>query len=67
MSEMDKILLDIYREGFNDELNGKKERNYKGHHEMRAYNLGRIDAIVGDDCRSVDYQTEEQVLEKIYK
>jgi hypothetical protein len=67
MSEMDKILLDIYMEGFSDELDGKKERNYKAHYEMRAYNLGRLDALVGDDCRSVDYQSNEQILEKIKK
>lgn len=65
MDEMDKILLDIYMQGFKDELYGKQERNYKAHYEFRAYNLGRLDALVGDDCRSVDYQTEEQILEKI--
>lgn len=64
---MDKILLEIYRKGFNDELDGKKERKYNGHLETRAYNLGRIDAIVGDDCRSVDYQSKEQILESIKK
>lgn len=64
---MNKILLDIYRKGFIDELDGKNPRKYKSHLESRAYNLGRIDAIVGDDCRSVDYQTDEEILESIYK
>ena len=32
---------------------------------LRAYNLGRIDAILGDDMSSVDYQTNEIILNKI--
>jgi hypothetical protein len=67
MKDYDKILLEIYMCGFSDELDGKPAKNYKGQLESRAYNLGRVDAIVGDDVRSIDYQTNEQILESIYK
>lgn len=67
MRDYDKILLEIYKTGFSDELDDKPAKNYKGQLESRAYNLGRIDAIVGDDCRSVDYQSNEEILKSIYK
>jgi len=32
---------------------------------LRAYELGRGDAIIGDDVRSSDAQTDEQILNRI--
>lgn len=66
MNEEDKILLETYMWGFNDELDGKKTKMINLNPLLlRAYKLGRTDAIVGDDVRSVDYQTNEEILSKI--
>ena len=60
----DKDILRIYMDGFNDELDGefgnsKVNPNIDG----RAYNLGSLHAIVGDDCSSVDNLSDKQILE----
>lgn len=65
MEEEDKILLETYMTGFRDELDGRAEVRNPNPLLSRAYNLGREDAIVGDDVRSVDYQTDEQILNRI--
>ena len=65
MSEEDKILLQVYLWGFNDELTGLPIVIHVDKLDQRAYNLGRLHAIVGDDVRSVDYLTNEELLKKI--
>jgi hypothetical protein len=65
MDKQDKILLETYMWGFNDELDGKMKMWTPNPLLLRAYNLGRQDAIVGDDVRSMDYQTNEEILNKI--
>ena len=32
---------------------------------MNAYNLGRKDAVIGDDIPNFDKQTEEELLQRI--
>jgi ABC-type amino acid transport substrate-binding protein len=61
----DKILLETYMLGFSDELEGET-REFEDSILMRAYELGRVDAFVGDDVRSVDYQSDEHLLKRIY-
>lgn len=65
MNEEDKVLLETYMWGFNDELDGRTKTWNPNPLLLRAYNLGRQDAIVGDDVRSVDYQTNEEILDRI--
>ncbi|MCX2679541.1 hypothetical protein OOZ15_06255 [Galbibacter sp. EGI 63066] len=65
MNEQDKILLDTYMCGFNDELDGRTRMWNPNPLLLRAYNLGRQDAIIGDDVRSVDYQTDEEIVNRI--
>jgi hypothetical protein len=65
MNEQDKVLLETYMWGFNDELDGRVKMWNPNPLLLRAYNLGRQDAIVGDDVRSMDYQTNEEILNKI--
>ena len=60
-----KILLETYMLGFSDELEGET-REFEESMLMRAYKLGRIDAFVGDDVRSIDYQSDEHLLKRIY-
>lgn len=62
----DKILLETYMLGFSDELEGET-REFEDSMLMRAYELGRVDAFVGDDVRSIDYQSDEHLLKRIYQ
>lgn len=56
-------ILDIYIKGFDDELKLEYKNPYtKGSVEFHAYDLGSLHAIVGDDCRSVDYLSNEEIL-----
>lgn len=66
MNEQDKIILETYMWGFNDELDGKTKMWNPTPLLLRAYNLGRVDAIAGDDISSVDLQTNEEILKRIY-
>ena len=50
--------------GFSDELEGKT-REFKDQMLMRAYELGKVDAFVGDDVMSVNYQSDEHLLKRI--
>lgn len=54
-----KILQD-YMQGFEDELHNKYKEC-----DNKAYNLGASHAIIGDDVRSVDYLTNEEILRLI--
>jgi len=65
MNEEDKILLETYMWGFNDELDGRTEMWNPNPLLLRAYKLGRLDDIVGDDVRSADYQSNEEILNRI--
>ena len=61
MNKKDKLLLQVYNQGFSDELD-----NIDNYTVITiAYKLGRLDAQVGDDVRSVDYQTDEEILKRI--
>ncbi len=67
MNEQDKELLETYMWGFNDELDGRTRMWNINPLLLRAYNLGRDDAIIGDDVSSSDLQTNEDVLNRIRK
>lgn len=59
-------VIEIYLQGFEDELQNKPMREYNYPIDNRAYQLGRIDALIGDDVRSVDYQNVDHLLKRIY-
>ena len=64
----DENILKVYLKGFNDELNSvfdnsKVNPNLDG----KAYNLGGLHAIVGDDVSSIRNLSDKQVLEIIKK
>lgn len=61
--EKDKLLLEAYKQGFNDGLNNINDYSIL----ILAYHSGQLDAQVGDDVRSVDYQTDEEILKRIKK
>jgi hypothetical protein len=63
--ETDKDLMEMYLQGFNDELNNVKKTKHDVKLKQTAYNLGRLDAIVGDDVSSSDRQTNKQILDRI--
>lgn len=62
----DKNLLKIYKEGFTDELyNNFDSRKVNNNLDGRAYNLGSFHAMIGDEVRSFDYLSDEQILKII--
>ena len=61
---INKILLETYMIGFSDEFEGKT-REFEDPILVRAYELGKIDAFVGDDVMSVNYQSDEHLLKRI--
>lgn len=61
----DKQLLETYMWGFNDELDGRERMWNPNPLLLRAYEIGRGDAIIGDDIPSNDLQTNEEILNKI--
>ena len=63
--ETDKDLMEIYLQGFNDELNNVKKTKHVVKLKQTAYDLGRLDAIVSDDVSSSDRQTNKQILDRI--
>lgn len=62
----DKELLQWYSKGFSDELSGSStvipQNNYL---ELRAYEIGANHAFMGDEVRSFDYLTDEEILKII--
>lgn len=63
MTEKEINLLKWYRKGFHDELwNVKSNPPIE---MLKAYELGKNHAILGDDCRSFDYLTNKEILERI--
>jgi hypothetical protein len=61
----DKELLKHYMKGFNDELRGTSSIESDNELENKAYRIGALDAIVGDDVSSVDLKTNEEVIRQI--
>lgn len=62
MKNIDKELLKWYMKGFKDELNGTSTVESDNPLENKAYKLGALHAEIGDDVRSVDYLSEEEIL-----
>lgn len=65
MNEQDKILLGVYMRGFLFELGDGTEPVYKTELDKRAFKLGKIDAIVGDECESLDNESTSSILSRI--
>ena len=63
----DKKILGIYMVGFNDELYDKIKLIQNSDIEQTAYDIGRLDAIIGDEISSSDEQTNSQILKRIYE
>ena len=70
ISKEDKELLEYYKKGFEDELDGKdlsSEIEKKGTLHLSAYRLGALHALYGDDVRSLDYLSDNEILNLIKK
>ena len=63
----DASLIKCYHKGFSDELDGSSSIVSDDDVENNAYKLGALHAIVGDDVRSVDYLSDEEILKLIKK
>jgi hypothetical protein len=66
MEITDRVLLNTYNLGFSDELKGvDNSSSFEDKLLAKAYILGQSDAIVGDDVMSLNYQSNEQILNRI--
>lgn len=61
----DQELLKIYMQGFNDELSNYDNKILYTDISLHAYTLGQADALVGDDVKSIDTQTSNEILNRI--
>jgi hypothetical protein len=64
---MPKDLIKIYTLGYKHQLNGDIRNSYTDMVEMRAYNVGRLDAINGKVFTSLDSKAVENILTRIHK
>jgi hypothetical protein len=56
-------LLEIYKRGWDECFDGISHADeYEDPKERRAYQIGWNHYIIGDDVRSVDYLSEEEIL-----
>lgn len=63
--DTDLRLLSTYMKGFRDELKGNTSMEFISEQQSKAYRLGRAHAVIGDDVRSIDYLTNEEILNMI--
>lgn len=66
-SVSDEELLGYFMQGFEDELYSLDEKSYDTPIKQRAYNLGRLDAVAGDDMPSIDYKSNQDIINQIRK
>ena len=59
-------IVEAYMQGFEDELQNNPMREFNYTALERAYELGRTDALIGDEVRSVDYRSKEELLNRVY-
>jgi hypothetical protein len=67
MDSIDRQLLEVYMNGFEDELFGREMMWNPNPLLLRTYNLGRQDAIIGDEVSSNDLQTDTMILKRIWE
>jgi hypothetical protein len=53
--------------GFEDELDNNHEQKFDNPLMNKAYNIGRAHAFIGDDVRSVDYLSNQEIINRIRK
>jgi hypothetical protein len=61
----DEQLIEVYMKGFIDSLHDMHPQPFETSLEQKAYQLGRIDALIGDEIEAHDYQTNEEILSQI--
>ena len=61
----DEKLLEYYNMGWHDCAENNKEKKFENKLIQRAYTIGWLDFIAGDDVSSVDMQTEQDILKHI--
>ena len=59
------VLIEWYMKGFNDELTGSSTVESDNPLENEAYQLGAQHALMGDDLRSVDELSRDEILNMI--
>jgi hypothetical protein len=64
-SVSDEELLGCYMHGFMDELDNNLNYDFDSPIKNRAYNIGKSHALIGDDVRSVDYLSNDEIIKQI--
>ena len=65
--DLDKV-YDCYMVGFNEELEDTTpKKKYLKSLEKAAYEIGRMDALYGDEVASLNYRSKEQIVQDIIK
>jgi hypothetical protein len=71
MKVTNDLILTYYMRGFNDELSGNYNKDFRTEAEdsilETAYHVGSCDAIVGDDVFSSDGKTNNEIIDFIQK
>lgn len=62
-----KLLMEWYMKGFNDELKGTSTIMDCSKYLECAYSIGAGDGLVGDEISHLDYQTEEEIIKRIFE
>lgn len=66
MNAKDTELLYYYFRGWKDEMYGSSSTLPEDMLINKAYSLGASHAFIGDDVRSADYLSDEEILKMIY-
>ena len=61
----DEKLFEYYKMGWDDCADNNKQKEFEDKLLQRAYTIGWLDFIAGDDVSSVDMQTEQDILKHI--
>lgn len=61
----DILLLKFYVLGWNESSENKQPKKINTPILQKAYNLGYYNYIAGDDVKSIDLQTDEEIVKKI--
>lgn len=64
MTNKEKI-LHIYKTGFADELSNKAPTSFAAKIYQRAYEIGRIDALMGDELANANDKSDDAILQQI--
>ena len=68
MNKLHEKIIKSYHQGFMDELDGIELQSTESNLLLKkAYEFGKINAILGEDIRGVCYLTDHEIVKEILK